>query len=257
MAKNAFARASQARTAMNTSYQGNKRKTASTDQITFEDIVRGACKTLENAESLFSEAEILARNGAIARALCLHQISLEECSKVYNMTVWAISLDMEPDKNYKNLLALLRRHDAKNKSNAYMLKRSEAEIKAMNDGDFAAATKAFNQLQKKFHEKSNKNKNASLYVDWKGGQFVAPSECITDEMLIEIKELNTRFLDRSQIAVETLKKIEKVQDKIKGLFPNFKKSMEKLRDDKPDDFMSSALKLLGDFSKNLTYILEN
>jgi hypothetical protein len=33
----------------------------------------------------YHEAEILAKIGAVARALCLHQISLEECSKVNNL----------------------------------------------------------------------------------------------------------------------------------------------------------------------------
>jgi AbiV family abortive infection protein len=44
-------------------------------------LVRGAEKTLDSAEKLYFEAEILARAGAIARSLCLHQISLEECPK--------------------------------------------------------------------------------------------------------------------------------------------------------------------------------
>ncbi|MBR1034339.1 AbiV family abortive infection protein [Bradyrhizobium japonicum] len=37
-------------------------------------------KTFDNAEKLYFEAELLAKAGATARALCLHQISLEECS---------------------------------------------------------------------------------------------------------------------------------------------------------------------------------
>jgi hypothetical protein len=59
-------------------------KAAKPNQASLDILVRGAEKTFDNAERLFREAEILAKGGAVARALCLHQISLEECSKVNN-----------------------------------------------------------------------------------------------------------------------------------------------------------------------------
>jgi hypothetical protein len=55
-------------------------------------LVRGAEKTFDNAEKLYFEAETLAKTGATARALCLHQISLEECAKVETLGAWATSL---------------------------------------------------------------------------------------------------------------------------------------------------------------------
>src|SRR6266403_4803710 len=67
-------------------------KAAKSNQASLDILVRGAEKTFDNAERLFREAEILAKGGAVARALCLHQISLEEGSKVNNLGAWAISL---------------------------------------------------------------------------------------------------------------------------------------------------------------------
>ena len=72
---------------------------------------------------------------------------------------------------------------AKNKSNAYTLEGSEAEKDAKSRGDWQAALEAFRQTQDEFHETSNRARNASLYVDWVDGEFVAPSERITKEML--------------------------------------------------------------------------
>ena len=67
-------------------------KAGKPNQASLDILVRGAEKTFDNAERLFREAEILANGGAVARALCLHQISLEKCSKVNNLGAWAVSL---------------------------------------------------------------------------------------------------------------------------------------------------------------------
>lgn len=64
------------------------------DQASLDVLVRGAEKTFDNAERLFFEDELLAKAGAVARALCLHQISLEECSKVDTLGAWGVSLVM-------------------------------------------------------------------------------------------------------------------------------------------------------------------
>jgi hypothetical protein len=44
-------------------------------------LIEGAVKTIKNADELFDEARMLADAGRVARALLLHQISLEECAK--------------------------------------------------------------------------------------------------------------------------------------------------------------------------------
>src|SRR3954471_16549767 len=116
-------------------------------EASLDVLLQGAEKTFANAEQLFFEAELLAKAGGIARALCLHQISLEECSKVDNLGAWAVSLVLGFEVNQKKVLAAFGRHAAKNKSNAYMLEGSEAEKDAESRGDWKAAIEAFKQTQ--------------------------------------------------------------------------------------------------------------
>ncbi|ABS66041.1 hypothetical protein Xaut_0790 [Xanthobacter versatilis] len=222
-------------------------KAAKPGQAPLEVLVRGAEKTFDNAERLFFEAELLAKAGAVARALCLHQISLEECSRVNNLGAWAVSLVLGFEVNQKKVLAAFGRHAAKNKSNAYMLKGSEAETNAKARGDWEAAMAAFRQTQDEFHETSNRAKNASLYVDWVDGEFAAPSERITNEMLVEITERNAEFLGCAQNGLNMLRRLESAPDEMKVLLSGFVEQAEKLREEKPDDMMGAMEILLSGF----------
>lgn len=183
----------------------------------------------------------------MARALCLHQISLEECSKVNNLGGWAVSLILGFEVDQKKVLAAFGRHAAKNKSNAYMLKGSEAETDAKARGDWEAAMKAFRQTQDEFHETSNSAKNASLYVDWVDGEFAAPSERITSEMLVEITERNSEFLGYAQSGLKMLRRLEKAPDEMKVLLSGFVEQAERLREENPDDLMVAMETLLTGF----------
>jgi AbiV family abortive infection protein len=78
-------------------------------------LMRGAERTFENAEGLYREAKTLATAGATARALFLHQISLEECSKIENMGAWAMSLLSDHKVDQKKILDGFTRHASKNK----------------------------------------------------------------------------------------------------------------------------------------------
>lgn len=222
-------------------------KAAKRDRAPLAILVRGAEKTFDNAERLFYEAELLAKAGAVARALCLHQISLEECSKVNNLGAWAVSLVFGFEVDQKKVLAAFGRHAAKNKSNAYMLKGSEAETDAKARGDWEAAMEAFRQTQDEFHETSNRAKNASLYVDWIHGEFAAPSERITGEMLAEITERNAEFLGYAQSGLKMLRRLETSPDEMKSLLTPFVEQAEKLRAEKPSDFSGAMETLLSDF----------
>lgn len=222
-------------------------KAAKRDQAPLDVLVRGAEKTFDNAERLFYEAELLAKAGAVARALCLHQISLEECSKVNNLGAWAVSLVLGFEVDQKKVLASFGRHAAKNRSNAYMLKGSEAETDAKARGDWETAMAAFRQTQDEFHETSNRAKNAALYVDLVDGEFAAPSERITDEMLTEITERNAEFLGYAHNGLKMLRRLEQAPDEMKDLLSAFVEQAEKLREEKPDDMMGAMETLLSDF----------
>jgi AbiV family abortive infection protein len=217
------------------------------DRAFLSVLVRGAEKTFDNAEKLYFEAELLAKAGATARALCLHQISLEECSKIENMGAWATSLlsGLEVDQN--KILATFRRHYSKNKSNAYMLEGSQAEQDAKARGDWETAQEEFKEFQTEFHEASNDAKNASLYVDWKDGQFVSPSEQISPEMLAQIIERNQVFLGYASNGLKMLKRLDKSPDDLQGLIGEFIMSAEKLRAEMPDDPMTAFNILIKKF----------
>jgi AbiV family abortive infection protein len=210
-------------------------------------LVRGAEKTFDNAKRLYFEAEILAKAGATARALCLHQISLEECSKVETMGAWATSLlcGLEVDQN--GVLASFRRHSSKNKSNAYMLEGSKAEKDAKARGDWETMREEFKKLQTEFHEASNDAKNASLYVDWKGGEFVSPSEQISPEMLAQTHERNETYLGYAFNSVRMLKRLDRSPDNLQDLMIEFIAEVKRLRAERPNDLMAASDELLQKF----------
>jgi AbiV family abortive infection protein len=210
-------------------------------------LVRGAEKTFDNAEKLCFEADILAKAGATARALCLHQISLEECSKIENMGAWATSLlsGLEVDQN--KVLASFRRHSSKNKSNAYMVEGSKAEKDAKARGDWELAGEEFKKLQTEYHEASNDAKNASLYVDWKDGEFVSPSEQITPEMLAQIVVRNQTFLGYAFNSLKMLKRLDKSPDDLQDLIVEFIAEAEKMRFTNLNDQVAAGRELVQEF----------
>lgn len=156
-------------------------------------LIEGAVKTIKNADELFDEARMLADAGRVARALLLHQISLEECAKAELLYVSLSEVLRGQPVDLKQLSKVLARHAAKNKSNAYFLPKSMAEVGAGEQGDSKAAVGAFNELKEAFHTESNDLKNASLYVDFEG-TFKAPSEVITQEHLAEAHHRNGQFM---------------------------------------------------------------
>ncbi|WP_050425882.1 AbiV family abortive infection protein [Bradyrhizobium tropiciagri] len=210
-------------------------------------LVSGAEKTFENAERLYFEAELLAKAGATARALCLHQISLEECSKIESIGAWATTLLAGVGLDQDKVLAALRRHSSKNKNNAYMMEGSQAEKDAKASGDWEGTREAFMEFQKAFHATSNDAKNASLYVDWKDGEFVSPSEQITDEMLAQIIERNHAFLGYAQNGLNMLRRLDKSPEDLQGLVVDFIESTKKLRVEMPDDPVTAGNQLVRQF----------
>lgn len=156
-------------------------------------LIAGSEKIFANAESLYNEATILANSGAWPRALFLHQIALEECAKVDTLGAAVTSLLMGHEVNIEALRRAFRRHEYKNKENAYFLPATLAERLARDSGDFDAAHQEFKQRQHEFHEESNSDKNASLYVDF-GDTFTSPQELISEEVFVKVRKRNEEFM---------------------------------------------------------------
>ena len=178
------------------------------DKDVLHELVSGAQKIFENAESLFNEANLLRANGFFVRALVLHQISLEECAKIEILGGWATGLLMGHQVDMKKLERVMANHARKNRANAYFLELSEEEKIAWEAADVEAAIEAFRELQQRFHLKANTAKNAALYVDFNDGKFVAPGERITAEMATETASLNEEFLGIGFRNLQLLRKIE-------------------------------------------------
>ena len=157
------------------------------------DLIAGAEKVFANAEALYKEATILANSRAWPRALFLHQIALEECAKVDALGAAITSLLMGQDVNIEALRRAFRLHKYKNKANAYFLPTTEAERLARDSGDLDAAGQEFKKLQEVFHEESNSDKNASLYVDF-GDAFTSPQELISEEVFVKVRKRNEEFM---------------------------------------------------------------
>jgi AbiV family abortive infection protein len=178
-----------------------------TEKQLLQEIVRGAQLAFENAEKLYQEAQLLGSNGAFARALTLHQISMEECSKVDMLGNAAISLVLGHPVDINKLAARFRQHKVKNYNNTYMSVTTDAEREARKSGDPKRAIEIFKAQQAILHHWLNTNKNASLYVDYLDGQFISPTERITEELAVQFQGLNAFFLSQGSNHLGVLNKV--------------------------------------------------
>ena len=212
-------------------------------------LIEGAIKTIINADELFDEARLLADAGHFARAVLLHQISLEECGKAELLHVSLSEVLRGQSVDLKQLSKVLAKHAAKNKTNAYFLPKSEAEVSAGEQSDLKAAESAFNELQKAFHKESNDLKNASLYVDF-DGMFKAPSEVITKEHLAEVLDRNGQFMsiamDRLRLVTRWSTDLDAAAGEVATLWAEL--SMDTLDRNKPETFEALSKRLEGMFA---------
>jgi AbiV family abortive infection protein len=210
-------------------------------------LARGAEKTFQNAEALFSEAKILSSAGALGRALFLHQISLEECAKIENIGAWAVSVLAGLSVDEKKVLASLTRHSSKNRLNAYMLEGSAAETAAKKRGDWKTALTEFKKLQTEFHANSNAAKNASLYVDFENGTFVAPFDRISPQMVAEIADRNETFLGLTFPKVKMLLRWERSPENAQEAVVAFVELAEAMKAEEPENLIAAFNNLIGKF----------
>jgi AbiV family abortive infection protein len=208
-------------------------------------LFNGAEKTRENATKLNDEAKILSAAGAIARAVCLHQISMEECSKVEMLAAWIMSILSGVEVDQQKVISAMSKHSAKNKNNAYFLDKSEGEKKAIAEGDWKKASDEFDRMQAIHHQQSNDLKNSSLYVNWTGEKFVSPMECITSEDLSKIAQRNSEFVGIAVGFCRVLKRLVSDPGSSRSVAQNFVKAAERLRSEMPND-PEKAMSLLFD-----------
>jgi AbiV family abortive infection protein len=199
------------------------------EKLLLDEIVRGAQLAFENAEKLYQEAQLLGSNGAFARALTLHQISMEECSKVDMLGTAAISLVLGHSIDLNKLAARFTQHKVKNYNNAYMSVTTDAEREARKSGDPKWAIEIFKAQQVTLHQWLNTNKNASLYVDYLDGKFVSPTERITEELAVQFQGLNSFFLRQGSTHLGVLSKVVNDPDAVAKQAKDLLGRLEKLK----------------------------
>lgn len=200
------------------------------DKATLDELMRGAQLAFDNADALYNEAQLLGTSGAFARALTLHQISMEECSKLDILCAAATGIVMGHPVDLDKLAGRLRQHKVKNYNNAYLSARTEAEIEAAKRGDGAAAVQIFKARQADIHQLLNTNKNASLYVDFEGGKFVAPSEKISEEMAAQLQQVNATLMQHGASSLQVLRTMVEAPGTFAARAASFVRLVEQAKD---------------------------
>jgi len=189
----------------------------------------GAALIFTNAEALYDEAQLLGQAGHFARATVLHQISMEECSKIDMLGAAAISILIGNDVDETRLARAFRNHKAKNHANAFFATTTDEEMAARACGDWKAASEAFKKFQDKFHAEVNTIKNAGLYVDFQDGQFTAPVDEVDEPTAIAFQSLNAYFLKLCDNFLRLLRRMVSEPDFYAELTENFVERLEALR----------------------------
>lgn len=190
----------------------------------------GAALIFKNAEALYNEAQLLGQAGYFARATVLHQISMEECSKIDTLGAAATSILLGHGVDETHLTKAFRNHKAKNHANAYFAKITDEEMVARTRGDWKASSKAFKEFQDKFHAEVNTIKNACLYVDFQDGQFTAPVDEVDEPSAVAFQILNTHFLNHCDNFLRLLRRVVSEPEFYAELTKYFVERSQALRD---------------------------
>ena len=199
------------------------------EQKLVAEMARGAKLLFDNAEALFNEAEVLGMQGHFARALCLHQVSMEECSKIDLLGKAVVSVVLGLPVDLEKLTKLMAQHKVKNFNNAYFIGATDAEREARKSGEWDKARELFRAQQAAFHREVNDNKNASLYVDYVNGRFVAPSERISETLAVQTQQLNGFFLQHASLHIRLLQRFIDEPGLVESRLKTFMASIQELR----------------------------
>ena len=164
------------------------------DLALLAELWRGGEMIFDNARQLCNEARFLRKNEAVARAVCLHQLSNEECGKIELLGWWAMSVVLGQAIDVAHIGRALTDHKAKNDANAYFSGVTDDERRAREQADWATASEIFRRRKAEIHELFNEHKNAALYVNFQDGRFSAPKDVITEVLADEMAILNDYFL---------------------------------------------------------------
>ena len=158
-------------------------------EITLSKLKEGIHKGLNNAISLYKEAELLEKNHYRARAYTLYHIALEEASKVEHLVFKSPNIFARKEKIFfSDISKFFTLHKSKLKAFAYNSKMTKEE-RNLIESDSSGWRKYFTSKQNDLYEQMNRNKNNSLYLSYDEvmGKFISPIDLIDKETLLAIK----------------------------------------------------------------------
>ncbi|WP_118950497.1 AbiV family abortive infection protein [Taibaiella helva] len=200
------------------------------ENIDLEELKRGCKITIENAEEMIEEADILINNKRFARAYTLYQLGIEEVGKSNLLLQLIFDLKIGRKVDAKALNKEFKFHQAKSKSSIVFEKAALLlMLSTSQEGSAQERVKQFFEESEKVDKENanmlNDNKNKSLYVGIENGKFISPKYIITTEMALNLR---TKALIRTKAA--------------KGLLEGFLNDI---------DTLTSAMKNLEDQGKQV------
>lgn len=185
--------------------------------MTENQIREGIPKIIMNAESLYSDAELLRSNGRNERAYTLYQLSIEEIGKALMLTGALMFDDLEDKRIQQKIKGSFKDHKRKSNISIGLDSFLWDFIKPNNPEKYEKL------LLESFDEHANVDttnelKNNSLYVSFNGNKFTSPSETITLKKLEEIKtKAGYRVYFGKKIFSAIVENIDKIKKRIKEI----------------------------------------
>lgn len=168
----------------------------------------GIDKSLSNAKELLSDALLLNENNRKARALALLHLCKEEIGKLLALSKLFIETKRGKIIVQDDLKGLFRGRDAhKDKIRSSLFLEHQIWDITFDDrsNEFYKSIKAVtNNLINNVHE-SVAAKEDSLYVSFKSGQFVQPSELISEDKVSDLIIMCALMIQSAEGIVEGLK----------------------------------------------------
>lgn len=174
----------------------------------FKDLNHGFKLALENAKQMLEESKILESHGYIARAYTLCQLSIEETGKciILLTAIFDNFRGLQVDEAYLNTRGFFQ-HKSKTRISFGCEEVFLSYIEKLKKIDISPYREVIKEEIDNVSEYNNR-KNSSLYVGIQDGYFVSPNECITSDMLNDIRasaELKVKVVAPFLLSEEKMK----------------------------------------------------
>lgn len=154
--------------------------------MTEDQIIDGIPKIVDNAESLYSDAELLESNNRIPRAYSLYQLSIEEIAKAFILLGAAIFEDLNDPNTQKTLNKTILHHKIKSKKSIGIDVFLQEFVKSIDIERYESLVlDSFDEFEQLDH--LNTKKNHGLYTSFVGNEFQPPSQLIDQNELYKLR----------------------------------------------------------------------